>query len=313
MLNFGRLLFGLISSVFLSLPWTLLAAEERALVSLLSGSESQPYKQTMTGIAASVVDVSPYIKLEEYWTDGSAAQLQTAISALNAGEPAVVIVLGTAALRAFRSSDTDTPVVAALIADPSIIASYQNTTGVALEIPLARQLEVLRELLPSAQRYGILYSPESNQAKVDEASVLLAAEGLSFVATAVSKPSELPGSLENISRRVDLIWGLPDPVVMNSRTAKPILVEAFRKNIALIGPTPSWTRAGALSSLEWDYEDIGAQVAENVVEITNGSPVQSLPVSSPRTVDYSLNLRTAEQINVQLEDIHISNASRVYE
>ena len=50
-----------------------------------------------------------------------------------------------------------------------------------------------------------------------------------------------------------------------------------------------------------------------MVEIASGSPIQSLPVTSPRTVDYSLNLRTAEQVNVELEDIHISNASRVYE
>ena len=313
MLKARKIWIDLIASLSLFLPVILLAADEQALVVILSGSESQPYQVTQTGIVATLRKRMPGIQIEEHQTDGSDAEFQSAIGAISAKDPTVVVVLGAKALQAFRALDTETPVVASLVSDSSIVTSFQYTTGITLEFSLGSQLEVLRELLPSAKRYGMLFDPQSNQDKVDEAGKLLAAKGLSFVAAAVSTPAELPGSLESMSRRVDVIWGIPDPVAMNSRTAKPVLVESFRKNVALIGPTPSWTRAGALCSLEWNYRDIGLQAAEFAIEIINGSPAQSLPVSSPRTINYSLNLRTADQINIRLEEAHIGNATRVYE
>jgi putative ABC transport system substrate-binding protein len=313
MLNIRRLWFGFIACVSLLQPAILLAEEEQPLVSILSISESEPYRLSAAGIIMSLKEARPELQIDQHWTDGSDAQLQNAIRAIGTRHPVVVVVLGDQALQALRSSDIETPVVAALISSHSVIASFQNTTGIELEIPMARQLAVIRELLPEAQRFGMLFSPRSNQHKVDEARKLLGTKGLSFVASAVSSPAELPGALESIARRVDVIWGIPDPIVMNSRTAKPVLVEAFRKNVALVGPTPSWTRAGALLALEWDYSDIGLQASELVVEIVNGSTAQSLPVSGPRIIAYSLNLRTANQINIQLNDLHIISASKVYQ
>ena len=79
-----------------------------------------------------------------------------------------------------------------------------------------------------------------------------------------------------------------------------------------MGPTSNWARAGALCAVEWDYEGIGKQSAELAQEIFSGVPVTHQAITSPDKVGYSLNLNTAEQINIQLDEDQISKATRTY-
>lgn len=297
----------------LVLPSTLLSAESPAHVVILTSGETEPYQQAVSGFTSRLKEIIPGVTIDEHWTDGTESKIRSAVNTINTGAPAAIFVAGSSALRTIVQLDVQAPIVSALIVNSEEYASYQNITGVILEVPVTQQFRMLKHLIPDVRRIGVLYDPDTNQAKVEEAISIAEEEGLSINAIAIESPNELPLALKNLTRRVDAIWGVPDAMVMSSTTARHILLESFRNKVPLIGPSPSWTKAGAFYSLEWDFADIGKQSANMAIELINGKPVQSIPFSTPQKIGYSLNLKTARQMNIQLQDSVIVEATQVFE
>jgi len=128
----------------------------------------------------------------------------------------------------------------------------------------------------------------------------------------VDSPTEIPIALNGLARRVDVLWGIPDSMVMSAATAKNVLLTSLRNRVPLVGPAPSWTKAGALYSIEWDYHDIGTQTAEMALALLNGQSIEDTPPVPPRTVRYSVNLKTATQCNCAIPRPVVDGASEVF-
>jgi putative ABC transport system substrate-binding protein len=187
-----------------------------------------------------------------------------------------------------------------------------NATGVALELPPEVQFQWLRRFLPSAQTVGVLYNPAENSQRIAAASRVAGSMGLKLDALEVGAPRDLPAALETIGKRVDVLWGLPDSVVLTPETAKPVLLFSFRARIPLIGPSATWARAGALYALDWDYQDLGAQCGETMARVLQGASPAGIPVATPRKVLYVVNQRTAQQMKLELPETLLRNARELY-
>jgi len=187
-----------------------------------------------------------------------------------------------------------------------------NVTGVGLEFPLEVQFSWLQVLLPNAKTVGVIYSPEENQKRVEAAGRILQNLGLRIAAQEVRSPQDVPGALDNLAKRADVLWGLADSLALSPQIAKNILLFSFRNNIPFVGLSPAWVKAGALYSLEWDYGDMGAQAADMAVKVLKGAPPAIIPVASPRKVYYCLNLKTAQQLKITLSDQLVRGARHTF-
>lgn len=119
--------------------------------------------------------------------------------------------------------------------------------------PLARQLRLTRYLLPQAQRIGVLYGQHS-QFLLDELRQAARPLGLEIVAQdwpdlRDSRP------LHDLLANSDVLLGLDDPDLYNSKTAKNLLLSSYSRQMALIGPNVGFVRAGALASTYSDQDD----------------------------------------------------------
>ena len=123
----------------------------------------------------------------------------------------------------------------------------------------------------------------------------------------------MPNVLETVAKRVDVLWAIPDSVVVSPETAKTLLVYSFRNRIPFIGLSSAWVKAGALFALDWDYEDVGAQCGELAIRIFRGTRAGKIAPESPRRVTYSVNRKTAREMRVVLSESVISGAAKVYE
>lgn len=147
--------------------------------------------------------------------------------------------------------------------------------GIVLEFPPETELRWLQRFLPGQRTIGVLFNPSQNQTRID----------------AAASPRDLP-----------------DAVVLNPRTAKPILVFALRNRIPFVGISEAWVKAGALYALDRDYRDIGAQCGELALKILRGAPPQSLPPVTPRKVLYAVNLKTARLLKLEFKADVLQNA-----
>ena len=75
----------------------------------------------------------------------------------------------------------------------------------------------------------------------------------------------------------------------------------------------AWVKAGALYSLDWDYEVLGRQCASVALQIIDGKDAGSIRpvIEDPRL--YQLNLQTAKQLKIDVSSELIAGASEVYQ
>ncbi|BBH45277.1 ABC transporter substrate-binding protein [Pseudomonas sp. KU43P] len=119
--------------------------------------------------------------------------------------------------------------------------------------PLARQLRLARYLLPQAQRIGVLYG-EHSHFLVDE--LRLAARPLGLEIVAQDWPDQRDSRpLQHLLGSSDVLLGLDDNDLFNSKTAKNLLLSSYGRQMALIGPNAGFVRAGALASTYSDQDD----------------------------------------------------------
>ncbi|HDS1734520.1 MULTISPECIES: ABC transporter substrate-binding protein [Pseudomonas] len=119
--------------------------------------------------------------------------------------------------------------------------------------PLARQLRLTRLLLPQARRVGVLYG-EQSRFLLDE--LRQAARALDLEIIAQDWP-DLRDSrpLQHLLGNSDVLLGIDDPDLYNSKTAKNVLLSSYGRQMALIGPNAGFVRAGALASTYSDQDD----------------------------------------------------------
>ncbi|MCF4996674.1 ABC transporter substrate-binding protein [Pseudomonas syringae] len=119
--------------------------------------------------------------------------------------------------------------------------------------PLNRQLQLIRHILPQAQRVGVLFDQHS-EFLIKE--LHLAAQPLSLDIVSErwdnirdSRP------LQNLLKNSDVLLGLDDPDLYNPKTAKNLLLSSYSRQLALIGPNAAFVRAGSLASTYSDQQD----------------------------------------------------------
>lgn len=119
--------------------------------------------------------------------------------------------------------------------------------------PPARQLRLIHYLLPKARRVGVLYS-ERSQFLLDELRPVARRLDLEIVPQAWNGPRD-SRALQQVLADSDVLLGLDDPELYNALTAKNLLLSSYSRQLALIGPTAGFVRAGALASTFSDQTD----------------------------------------------------------
>jgi putative ABC transport system substrate-binding protein len=196
---------------------------------------------------------------------------------------------------------------------PESISPDAQATGVFLNYLPETQLQWLKKLFPKIRRVGVIYNPKQNQALIDKALSAAHQLGLELVVAPIDTPKELPAALKNLLRRIDILWALPDRIVLAPQAAKEVLLTSFRNRIPVIGASAPWVKGGALYALDWDYTDMGAQNAAMALKIIKGTPIHKIPAAEPRSVAYTLNLKTAKHMKLDMSAKITRGAKHVYQ
>lgn len=119
--------------------------------------------------------------------------------------------------------------------------------------PLSRQLQLIRRILPQARRIGVLFDQHSEflLKELHQAAQPLNLEIVTqrWDNTQDSRP------LQAVLKNSDVLLGLDDPDLYNPKTAKNLLLSSYSRQVALIGPTIAFVRAGSLASTYSDQSD----------------------------------------------------------
>lgn len=288
------------------------ACAESGRIVVLSGQDLKPYQDVLAGLQQSLTKQGINLAVEIHAAQG-APSTANVIEDIKKHGARLVVTLGSAATQAAVREVGQVPILATMIVTADDIKSASNATAVLLDFPLDLQMQWLHRIVPAANTVGVLFNPKENQTKVNHALRIAKENGLSLVTQAVDTPRALPDALENLSRHVDALWGISDSVVMTPQTAEPILLSTLRNKVPLAGLSASWVKAGALYALDRDYLDIGNQCGDIAGKILGGTSASSLAPIFPRKVTYSVNLKTAGAMNLELPQDVVRGATHIFQ
>ena len=280
---------------------------------MIVSQDASPYQEVLDGFKQALEAQGVRAQFDVHALHGDGAKAEEALLGARQDGAGLLLALGSLGAQAAVREVRDIPVVAGLILNADALAKSPNATAVVLEFPVETELRFLQRLLPGQRNVGVLFNPLENQARIDAAARAAGALGLTLYARKVVSPKELPDALESLNKRADVLWGVADQIVLNSRTARPILLFSLRNRIPFVGLSATWVKAGALYALDRDYHDIGVQCGEMAVRILQGAAPSTLPPVPPRKVVYTVNLKTARLLRLDLRAPVLQAAQAVIE
>jgi len=271
-------------------------------ITVFLSHDADAYQSTLKGIRQRFAQEGIPTNWDVYQMGGNKDRALPGIADAKTNETKLIIALGAIATEAVCREITRIPIVVGLLLKTDCLVKSANATGVTLAFSPELSLQWIQKTLPTAKNVGVLYNPVENQSNIEKARQAAERLGMMLYAQAVRKPKELPGMLKKIMKKSDVIWGLPDSLILNPQTAKTILLSSFRNRIPFAGPSVSWAKAGAFQALGHDYVQIGDQCAGVAIRILKGENPNRIPILTSENARCYINQKTANHLKIRLPD-----------
>ncbi len=277
---------------------------------VVASAETPPYRDAATGFRERLREAGYEVEWKEE-TAPNPAEAGVKVRSFAAAGVQLILALGAAAAQGAAREAGTVPVISGLVMRRGGAGPAGKGTGVFLELPPEIELELIRAAFPQDRRVAVLFSTDENRERVEMATATAKRLGLTLLPTRVADARELPMALDQLASRADVIWGMSDPVVYTQETARPLLLFSFRNRIPLVGFSVAWAKAGAVLAIDRDYRDIGRQCGDMAMKVLGGQAPSSLAPENPRKTAWTVNLKSAETIKVEIPEDIVRLASEV--
>jgi putative ABC transport system substrate-binding protein len=271
---------------------TLCVSESAAMdIAILQSSNIPAYHEAVAGLKATGPIGAIYT---EYDAQGDLELGKKLARKLRASNASLVVAVGLKAALAAKVEIVDVPIVYMMILDPlKHQLTAANMTGTLLEVPLDRQLKIMRAFLPNLHRIGTLYDPAKTSSRVKEAARQATISDFQLKELPVESEKDVAQQLRSLLSDVEALWLMPDSTVLTNESVRFILESALARQIPVIGFSPEFTRLGALLSLSINYGDVGRETGLLVKRILDEErllPLNPVPIER---LKITVNLKTA--------------------
>jgi putative ABC transport system substrate-binding protein len=223
---------------------------------------------------------------------------------------------------AVRDATKVIPIVFSVTADPvklGLVMGFArpggNATGVnsfSTELQ-AKRVELLRELLPRAQRVGVLVNPASvsnTETTLRELEEATRAVGLDMNVFNASESGEIDAAFEALRKeRPDAIVVANDPL-FSSRSTQIVLL-ATRYAIPAIYSQREHAEAGGLMSYGTSLAHVYRQLGVYAGRVLKGAKPAELPVVQSTKFELVINLQSAKSIDLTVPPTLLARADEV--
>ena len=174
--------------------------------------------------------------------------------------------------------------------------------------PLDKQAELIKTLLPKAKKVGFIYNPSEQNSLLllEKFKGIAKAKGLTVVEKGVSSVNDINLAIDSLLSQIDVLYIPTDNLVYSS--ASLVIQKANKKNVPVIASTNDIVEKGALATESIDYEKLGYQTGERVIDILNGKNPKDIPVETLKQTTLVVNQKIAKKYNISLDNPKLKNA-----
>jgi putative ABC transport system substrate-binding protein len=264
------------------------------------------------------------VSIEFRWAAGQDDRLPDLAADLIRRRVAAIATPGsTPASLAAKAATTTIPIIFAIAADPvamGLVASLNrpggNATGVSFQFVelMSKQLGILRELVPAANRFVALVNPNSafTDAVVKDLQASALALGLPIEILRAGTGREIDAAFANLVQKPGgvLLVG-PDAFFTNRRAQ--IVTLAARHALPAIYSVREFAEIGGLMSYGTNVVNGFQLTGIYVGRVLKGEKPADLPVVQPTKFELVVNLNTARALGIQVPPTLLALADEVIE
>jgi putative ABC transport system substrate-binding protein len=326
---------GLLVTLALSLLMAPLAAEAQPptpvpRIGVLSAFTRQEHDRNRAGSEAFLEGMRAlgYIEGQNFVMEYRAAEGQyerfPALAAELVRLPVDVLIMGnTPAALAAKHATTTIPIVIVGIGDPvgsGLVASLArpggNITGLSVMEPerVGKQLEILKDVLPTVSRVAVLWNPTNPVAAlaVREAEVAAQVLGVQLHPVEARGPDAFDRAFAAMTRaHAGALLVVGDPVFVQHRRRLAELAATSRLPTMHHIQCRAYVEAGGLLCYGPHLLDINRRAATYVDKILKGANPGDLPVEQPTTFELVINLKTADALGLTIPPTVLFQATEI--
>ena len=261
------------------------------------------------------------LTVERRYANGRADLLQPFAEELVRLKVEIIVTNGTIATLAAKNVTTSIPIVMSSSADPvraGLVASLArpggNVTGFSLMLPEldAKLLALLHELLPKAQRVGVLVNRTNpvSSVRLKETEHVYASLGLQPIFIDVASPDELENAVAEVARRRGQALVVVEDSLFGSYKVL-IMRAALNYALPVIVGARELLEVGGLLSYDISHAERFRQVAILIDKILRGAKPGDLPIEQPTKFELVINLKTAKALGITVPKTLLLRADEV--
>jgi putative ABC transport system substrate-binding protein len=261
------------------------------------------------------------VAIEYRWAAGEYDRLPALAADLVRRQVAVIAAMAAPAALAAKAATATIPIVFNSGIDPvklglvvSLGRPHGNMTGVSQlsGLLLAKQMELLRELIPSIVTFSFLVNPNNPDAEDRTREMQAASRSLGLPLHVLNVGTD--GNFDTVFETLPPAGGLvvdADPFLFSRRAQ--LVALAARHAVVASYPFREFTVAGGLMSYATSLADVYRQVGVYTGRILNGEKPADLPVMQPTKYELVINLQTAKMLGLTVPDKLLVAADEVIE
>jgi putative ABC transport system substrate-binding protein len=258
------------------------------------------------------------------FANGRIDRLDALAAELVAARVDVIYAPPTPAALAARKSTTAIPIVFSMTPDPvatglvrSLARAGGNATGLSTlgrELA-AKRIELLRELLPTVRRIGLLYdtSREPGAAVSREAAVHAAkALGITVIDGDVHSAERIRPTIVTLKEKgAEAILVFEGSLALSNREL--VMAQTAASRLPALYPYPEIPAEGGLISYSANIVDQYRRAATIVAKILRGAKPAELPVEQPVRLELIVNLQSAKALGIRVPHSIMLRADKAIE
>lgn len=251
-------------------------------------------------------------------------RLPASVADLIALSPDVLIAAAPLAALALKSATAKIPIVFVAVFDPVALGLVQslsrpggNITGLATYAPgdwVAKRIEILRELVPSASRIALLVNPRNPVHRLILANEVPGTArnfGVALPIVEATTAEELDIAFASAAaQRVDAIIVYGDTLTVVE--APRVVALAAKHHLPAIYLSRQFA-SGGLIVYGPDSADLFRRAAIYVDKILKGAKPSDLPVEQPTKFELVINMKTAKALGLTVPPSLLVRADQVIE
>jgi len=263
------------------------------------------------------------LAIEYRWAEGRPERFLQLAAELAALHVDVIVASSTPTALAAKKATQTIPIVFLTAADPvgsGLVASLArpggNVTGLSLLGPelVARQLQLLKEAVPTISRVAVLSNPANSytavMVKETEASARsLGVKAQVFGARGADALDDAFSAIANESP--DALMILFDPLFVGQRIR--IARFAMKHRLPIMSPHREYADEGGLMAYGASVGDMYSHAATYVDKILKGTKPADIPVEQPTKFELVVNLKTAKALGLDVPPTLLARADEVIE